>query len=154
MKGIYPVLPDLPTRAVDPYLLDLADLAGGMRPVEFADRQQLAKVLGHTAERVRADVGIQDKGLAYYHAWAFGTIRQLGAAFELAALNLKWLAAHGTTGLETATAAFERLSEANKTFILKGARATHSRRPFDSAPLFDSMAAEWEGGMAALQASL
>jgi Domain of unknown function (DUF1839) len=80
--------------------------------------------------------------------------RKLGAAFELAAHNLKWLAAHGTTGLETATGAFERLSEANKTFILKGARATHSRRPFDSAPLFDSMAAEWEGGMAALQASL
>jgi hypothetical protein len=94
--------------------------------------------------------GLQEKGLAYYHAWAFGTIRQLGAAFELAALNLKWLTANGSAGLEVATAAFERLSEANKTFILKGARATNSRRPFDSAPLFDAMAADWESGMTTL----
>jgi hypothetical protein len=94
--------------------------------------------------------GLQDKGLAYYHAWAFGTIRQLGAAFELAALNLKWLTANGSAGLEVAITAFERLSEANKTFILKGARATNSRRPFDSAPLLDSMAADWESGMTTL----
>jgi hypothetical protein len=94
--------------------------------------------------------GLQERGLAYYHAWAFGTIRQLGAAFELAALNLKWLTANGTAGLEVATAAFERLSAANKTFILKGARATNSRRPFDSAPLFDAMAADWESGMTSL----
>jgi hypothetical protein len=98
--------------------------------------------------------GLQEKGLAYYHAWAFGTIRQLGAALELAALNLKWLAANGSAGLEVATAAFERLAEANKVLILKGARATNSRRPFDSATLFDSMAADWESGMAALQTAI
>jgi hypothetical protein len=103
-------------------------------------------------ERFQRDLpAIQDKGLAYYHAWAFGTTRQLGAAFELAALNLKWLADHGIAGLELATAAFERLSTANKTFILKGARATNSRKPFDGAAMFDSMADEWEGGMTALE---
>ncbi|MDB6087227.1 MAG: hypothetical protein JWN85_11 [Gammaproteobacteria bacterium] len=94
---------------------------------------------------------IQDKGLAYYHAWAFGTTRQLGAAFELAALNLRWLGENGVAGLEPATAAFERLSGANKTFILKGARATNSRKPFDGAAMFDSMADEWEGGMTAME---
>jgi hypothetical protein len=97
--------------------------------------------------------GLQDKGLAYYHAWAFGTIRQLGAAFELAALNLEWLSDHGSAGLEVAMAAFQRLAEANKTLILKGARATNNRRPLDSAPLFDSMAADWESGMTALLTS-
>jgi hypothetical protein len=95
---------------------------------------------------------IQDRGLAFYHSWAFGTTRQLGAAFELAALNLKWLAANGSTGLEAATAAFEHLSQANKTFILKGARATNSRRPLESGPLFDTMAAAWENGLTALDA--
>jgi hypothetical protein len=103
-------------------------------------------------ERFERDLpAIQDKGLGHYHAWAFGTIRQLGAAFELAALNLKWLADHGTTGLEVATAACERISTANKTFILKGARVTNSRKPFDGGPLFDAMANDWEIGLRALQ---
>jgi hypothetical protein len=97
---------------------------------------------------------IQDKGLTYYHAWAFGTIRQLGAAFELASANLKWLAGEGIAGLETATEAFERLSATNKTFILKGARATNSRRPFDGSAQFDEMAAAWERGMQAMESSL
>lgn len=103
-------------------------------------------------ERFQRDLpAIQDKGLGHYHAWAFGTIRQLGAAFELAALNLKWLSDHGITGLEAATAAFERISTANKTFILKGARVTNSRKPFDGGPLFDAMATDWEIGTKALQ---
>jgi hypothetical protein len=94
---------------------------------------------------------IQAQGLSYYHAWAFGTVRQLGAAFELAALNLRWLTAQGTAGLETATAAFDQISATNKTFILKGARATNSRRPFEAAPLFDTMATAWETGFGSLQ---
>lgn len=97
---------------------------------------------------------IQDKGLAYYHAWAFGTIRQLGAAFELAALNLKWLADNGVGGLEQATAAFERISTTNKAFILKGARATNSRKPFDGSAMFAEIASAWSSGMEALQAAL
>lgn len=97
---------------------------------------------------------IQERGLEYYHAWAFGTIRQFGAAFELAALNVKWLAAAGMAGLEPAAAAFERLSAANKTFILKGARATNSRRPLDGAQLFDEMAEAWEGGITAVRRSM
>jgi hypothetical protein len=102
-------------------------------------------------ERFERDLpAIQDKGLAYYHAWAFGTIRQLGAAFELAALNLKWLAEHSTEGLEPAITAFEELSATNKTFILKGARVTNSRKPFDGAALFDGMANAYERGLQSL----
>ena len=95
--------------------------------------------------------GIQERGLAYYHAWAFGTIRQLGAAFELAAANLEWLTAEGVAGLAPATQAFEQLSAANKTLILKGARATNSRRPLDGAALFEEMAGAWERGMQAME---
>ena len=103
-------------------------------------------------ERFERDLpALQEKGLAFYHAWAFGTIRQLGAAFELAALNLKWLTAEGTEGLGTATAAFEELANSNKTFILKGARATNSRKPFDGAALFDGMANAWERGLTSLE---
>jgi len=106
-------------------------------------------------ERFERDLpAIQDQGLGYYHAWAFGTIRQLGAAFELATLNLRWLAAHGVAGLESAAGAFEQLSTTNKTFILKGARATNSRKPFDGQPMFDAMASAWQSGLDALQRAL
>jgi hypothetical protein len=116
-------------------------------------RRPASNPVRHFQERFERDLpAMQDRGLGHYHAWAFGTIRQLGAAFELAALNLKWLATHGTEGLETATAAFEELSATNKTFILKGARATNSRKPFDGAPLFDGMAGAWERGLASLDA--
>ncbi len=107
------------------------------------------------AERFARDLpAIQDKGLAHYHAWAFGTIRQLGAAFELAALNLQWLAANGVAGVQQAIEAFERISTTNKTFILKGARATNSRKPFDGSALFDTMAVAWEEGLRALGQAL
>ena len=106
-------------------------------------------------ERFERDLpAIQDKGLGYYHAWAFGSTRQLGAAFELAALNLKWLTAQGRAGLEPATAAFEQLAASNKTFILKGARATNSRKAFDGAALFDAMADAWQNGLDSLRRAL
>lgn len=97
---------------------------------------------------------IQERGLDHYHAWAFGTVRQLGAAFELAALNLQWLTENGVAALEPASAAFGRISATSKALILKGARATHNRRPFDSAPLFDELAHSWEQGVHALEESL
>jgi hypothetical protein len=94
---------------------------------------------------------LQEKGLAHYHAWAFGSTRQLGAAFELAAANLQWLTANGISGLAAATSAFTTLATTNKTFILKGARTAQNRRAFDSAALFDVMAAAWESGQRSLQ---
>ena len=93
---------------------------------------------------------IQAAGLAHYHAWAFATTRQLGAAFELAALNLRWLASLGVDGLETPTAAFTTIATSCKTFILKGARAANSRKPFDGAPLFQELADAWSTGMQAM----
>src|SRR5213075_2604297 len=94
---------------------------------------------------------ISDKGIAYYHAWAFAATRQLGAAFEAAALNLGWLARENTHGLETAIDSFDRISLSNKTFILKGARSASSRRPFDGERMFGEMAEDWEKGLDALR---
>lgn len=93
---------------------------------------------------------LQDMGLPYYHAWAFAATRQLGAAFELVAANLRWQSSHGHAGLDTAITAFEEISSNSKTFILKGARAVNSKRPMDLAGTFDSMIAAWDRGMEAL----
>ena len=103
------------------------------------------------AERFADDLpGLQDRGLAYYHAWAFGTTRQLGAAFELAALNLRWMEKHGYGELDRAIEAFETIAHTSKAFILKGARAVNSRRPLDARETMTAMAAAWEVGTSIL----
>lgn len=104
-------------------------------------------------ERFAKDLpGLQDSGLAHYHAWAFGTTRQLGAAFELAALNLRWLQEHGYADLDPAIGAFETIAGTCKAFILKGARAVNSRRSLDASETIATMAAAWDSGTAALAA--
>jgi hypothetical protein len=90
------------------------------------------------------------EGLAFYHVWAFATIRQLGAAFELAALNLDWI---GDPALRPAAEAFTRLSQSAKALILKAARAVNARRALDARPLFDEMAEAWQTGMNTLVAA-
>jgi len=96
----------------------------------------------------------QKGGLPYYHAWAFGTTRQLGAAFELAALNLKWLNTELDPELERARAAFEQIASGAKSFILKGARMANSGKPLDASAVFDQMASAWDVGMQSLESAL
>ncbi len=94
---------------------------------------------------------IQQAGLPHYHAWAFAATRQLGAAFELAAANLRWLHTHDATVPVAAADHFEVISNACKTFILKGARAVNSKRAMDIPGTFDDMIASWQSGMHTLQ---
>ena len=91
---------------------------------------------------------LQAAGMAHYHQWAFGTIRQLGAAFELASLHANWL--HGGAEPHAAGVAFESIALQCKTLILKAARAVNSGRALDASPIFDDMAGAWDRGMAAL----
>jgi len=97
---------------------------------------------------------LQEKGLDYYHQWAFGTLRQLGAAFELAAINLRWLAENNALHAETAVEAFELISNTCKSMVLKGARAVNAKRTLDVATPCAAMAEAWSRGMAELERSL
>jgi Domain of unknown function (DUF1839) len=97
---------------------------------------------------------LQEAGLNHYHAWAFATTRQLGAAFEAAAQNLKWLADLGHPGVAPAALAFTQVSGAAKAFILKGARAASSKRVFEGAAMFESLANAWDNGMKVIDAWL
>jgi hypothetical protein len=49
---------------------------------------------------------------------------------------------------------FDRISAANKTLILKGARAVNAGKPLEAAELLASMEQAWESGMAHIQKSL
>jgi len=87
---------------------------------------------------------LQQEGLPYYHAYAFATVRQLGAAAELASLFLRWLTAPAAAApLTEAADAYARVSSAMKALILKGARAVNAKRPTDFAPLFQPAIADW-----------
>jgi hypothetical protein len=94
---------------------------------------------------------MHERGLPFYHAWAFATTRQLGAAFELAASNLRWIRELGQTGIDDPIAAFDVIATSSKSFILKGARAVNSRKPFDGSAMFGELASAWDRGMTGLK---
>lgn len=97
---------------------------------------------------------LQEEGLAYYHAYAFATVRQLGAAAELASLFLRWLnVPAGDPPLVEAADAYARVSAAMKALILKGARAVNAKRATDFAPLFQPAIADWGRASGLLRAA-
>ncbi|HWU76412.1 MAG TPA: DUF1839 family protein [Rhodanobacter sp.] len=101
---------------------------------------------------------LQARGLEHYHAWAFATLRQLGAAAELMALHLRWQAAGGrglaedAGSLMPAVTAYETISTGAKSFILKAARAVNNGRPLESGDIFEGWARAWERAMNTLEA--
>ena len=63
-------------------------------------------------------------------------------------------AGRGRPPLLAAADCFERISQANKSLILKGARAVHAGRPLDAAALLAQMGEDWVRGMDLLQSAL
>lgn len=86
-----------------------------------------------------ADIGV-------FHAYSFVTLRQYGACFELAETYLRWLSGYGFAHLDTATEAFQQISQQTKAFQFQLARSMARKKPLDLSPL-DTMAAHWELGM-------
>ncbi|MEP6883766.1 MAG: DUF1839 family protein [Gammaproteobacteria bacterium] len=104
-------------------------------------------------QRLDADLPLMlEQGLPYFHAWVFGTLRQLGAASELSALYLRWLGPEFVTDLESAADAFTQISTTCKALIMKIARCVSGRRPLDAAANFEEMGAAWERASSGLSA--
>jgi hypothetical protein len=93
------------------------------------------------------------EGMEAYHAWVFGTIRQLGAATELSALYLRWLCDPAGGHLEPAET-FLKMSTLCKALVLKIARAVNLRRPLDAAASFEELSSLWERAGTELRAVL
>jgi len=87
---------------------------------------------------------LHEAGLDHYHHWAFAGVRQLGAAFELAALHVEWL---DPELAKDVSPHFMAVATGAKTFILKAARAVNGKRALDASALFDEMANGWDAGM-------
>jgi LPS sulfotransferase NodH len=85
-----------------------------------------------------------------FHQYAFATIRQIGANYELASSYMEWLLARGQQGLEPVRDAYATLSSQSKSLQFKAARAVMLKRPVDFAPMLDGMEAAWSDARAAL----
>ncbi len=104
------------------------------------------------ATRFNAELPVlHERGLAHYHAWAFTTLRQLGAAFELASLHLRWLAPHVDASLVNAAERFDLIAQDSKSLILKIARVVNAKREFDATAALAPMAQAWDDGMGLLE---
>ncbi len=126
----------------------LAALSSALR-AKYLSRRPLVNPVRRFGERFARELPLlQAAGMAHYHQWAFATIRQLGAAFELAALHVAWL--DPSAKLHPAADDFELIAQHCKTLILKAARAVNTGRALDASTLFDEMAGAWDRGMAAL----
>lgn len=132
---------------------ELAKLAWPLLRKHLARRPPTNPLRRFGARFARDLPELQAKGLAYYHAWGFATIRQAGASFDLAAAHLRWLARNGHPEVQGAAEAFDVIAQGHKALILKAARAVNSKKPFDAAPQFEEMAQAWDRGMAILDSA-
>jgi hypothetical protein len=80
-----------------------------------------------------------------YHAYAFATVRQCGAAFDAAKSFVEWLAPLSSDGRAAAEALGRQVGGA-KALLFRLAR----RRPFDPVPAIRQLAEDWETTMHAL----
>jgi uncharacterized protein DUF1839 len=81
-----------------------------------------------------------------YHAYAFATVRQCGAAFEVARSFVGWLADLSSAHAGAAADALGRQVNGAKALLYRLAR----RRAFDPAPAIKQLAEDWETAMDAL----
>lgn len=94
---------------------------------------------------------LRAKPIAYFHIYAFATLRQLGANFELASTFLRWLEERGEGGLAPAAAQFATIAEISKSLMLKLARAVMHKKPLDFASFF-ALEEAWDRAMQDLMA--
>ncbi len=132
----------LPTRAASEALLR-----------HHAARVPTANPIDAMAARFEAldAAWLRDAGMPGLHAWAFGTLRMCGGAFELAASYLTWLDA---ARFSDVTVEFATIAIGCKALQFKLARAVNGKRELDASASFANLAAAWARGQAALREAL
>ncbi len=97
---------------------------------------------------------LKEAALADFHAYAFATLRQFGAAFELLATFARWLGERGARAIADAATEFDTIATTAKTMQFKLARAVQGRRAVDFGPLLDELTSAWSRGQARLDAAV
>lgn len=121
---------------------DLLAAARRLLRFHFARRPRenpLAAFAGVFPGQVEA---VAERPFGFFHKYAFNTLRQVGANFELAASHLDWLAADGS--LSPASDAARRISEVAKSVQFQLARAVTRKRFEPLATALDPAVEAWE----------
>jgi len=114
-------------------------------------RRPTSNPIAAFAQRFSADLaGLRASGPEAFHLYAFATLRQFGAAFDLTASYLAWLEGRGERGLTRAREAFAGLASQAKTLQFKTARSVMLKRDADFTPMLDEMQSSWETAMGEL----
>ena len=103
--------------------------------------------------RFEADLEwLATEGLETFHQYSFATLRQFGAAYELAATYLHWLQERTRKTLTEPIEAFTSLATGAKTLQFHLARAIARQKPLDLSTL-DRLASRWHSAMENVQAT-
>lgn len=126
---------------------DLRRAASEMLREELAQRPKHNPWIAF-GERLSTDLPSLLAGTeSQYHAYAFATVRQCGAAFEVARSFVEWFADPSDRHAGIALDALARQVNAAKNLLFKLAR----RRAFDPSPALQQAAEDWEAAMNALE---
>lgn len=90
------------------------------------------------------------RAMDFFHLYAFNTLRQFGANFELLMSHLSWLQAEGETGLDAAIQSCERITSGAKTMQFQLARAVAKQRFGTLEDALNSMADAYDATFAVL----
>lgn len=86
----------------------------------------------------------------FFHLYAFNTVRQVGANFELLGVFLRWLERRGQHGLESVAARCDEFSATAKVLQFRLARVSARRRADDCAEHLDTLQRSYEQIMSSL----
>ncbi|MBZ9674374.1 DUF1839 family protein [Mesorhizobium sp. ES1-1] len=108
--------------------LDIPALAASLLSHHLSRRPKLNPIRAYSAAFGRHVEALSQRPPEYFHTYAFNTLRQVGANFELLSSHLEWLDKHGREGLRDAVQAAGAIAEGAKVMQFKLARAMARQR--------------------------
>ncbi len=112
----------------------------------LARAPKINPIRAFSLEFVEQAQGVGERPFGFFHKYAFNTLRQVGANFELAASYLNWLGGDFEAGVEDAL----KISEVMKTAQFQLARAVNRGKYEKLQGAIDPAADAWDGLMGKL----
>lgn len=134
-------------------LLNASLCAARRHLIRRPDQNPLGKFRAHLALAMETENRPADP-VGYYHRYAFATVRQLGAGFQMAATYVRWLEAQRPLGLGDAAVACDGISDGAKALLFKMARAANTNKPLQYEAVLEQMEADWHCAFHVLSARL
>ena len=133
---------------------DPVAMAAALLAQHLAGRPKRNPLAAYAAAFSRHAATLAGRVPEYFHTYAFNTLRQAGANFELLGSHLEWLAVNGVKGLDEADEAAMRIAQGAKTMQFKLARAMARQRFEGLETTLEPMAEAYDHLMRVLDARL